>query len=616
MAELGGYFAVTYIAEHVFTDAIDAAWYFHWDEWAVGAARWAADTPFGRLEAAGAVSLAKPEFALRGATNTVGIRLIANCRFELMLDGTASGGVFIKADASVSVPVKVSQDEVFHKAVVDLSGITLESTQLRLTWFEGPTSSNSEAALLSRPARTALTDELRRRAANFLTFRIPTDKFWEMELSVMTKGNPGSIIFTPFIKLGAARILDGWFALGVDATSSIAETHGDPARIGPPPAPPPPGPAPMPQADPGDASLRVILDPNLVRTYLIENAKFALRLAAAIHPTFHPSENVGITLENDTVVVRATGAVDAPDPFPGTVPFTADVRVRPFIPKNTSTVYASVKPDVRADTPLFLEIIGAIADFFGADVFEKLRRANRSEMAILFGAKVVQKIPGSRYLTARIAARQLVMRPDLVGIYGEAFVGPRPPSPGGFEADLTPSVFPTFWIRHRFLRLRHRGVFFGIDPTYRIRYRIRRGSNGAEVTAGVTWSGSHEPFGRPVDLWDNANVLEKSFTVELAVERPPGTVLARHTQSVTILDLFDRSHPFVRWRKKHFFTGGGPITRLSAIHRTDIRKRCKFCDIGTLRNQFTYDIEPLDSLPAPEVEGFSSRLCKYCFPDH
>src|SRR5262249_12274426 len=160
-------------------------------------------------------------------------------------------------------------------------------------------------------------------------------------------------------------------------------------------------------------------------------------------------------------------------PFPGTLAFTADVRVRPFIPKFTSTVYASVKPDVRVDTPLFLEIIGAIADFFGADVFEELRRANHSEMAILFPVKVVQKIPGSGYLEARIVGRQLVVRPDLVGIFGEASIGPSPPA-GWIELNIPRRVFESFNIRDRFLRLRHPHTFLAIDPTYLIRYRIKR----------------------------------------------------------------------------------------------------------------------------------------------
>ena len=52
-----------------------------------------------------------------------------------------------------------------------------------------------------------------------------------------------------------------------------------------------------------------------------------------------------------------------------------------------------------------------------------------------------------------------------------------------------------FWgfrIRDRFLRLQlgdFQRLFY--DPTWRIRYVIRRGSDGVEVDDGSAWSGSH-----------------------------------------------------------------------------------------------------------------------------
>jgi hypothetical protein len=158
--------------------------------------------------------------------------------------------------------------------------------------------------------------------------------------------------------------------------------------------------------------------------------------------------------------------------------------------------------------------------------------------------------------------------------------------------------------------------FFGRfirDPTWRVRYVIRRISDGAEVDAGDVWAGP-DPFGGPIDLWEDANYLETEFAVELQVERPPGRARARSTESVKVLDLFDRAHPFARWRKTHFFVRGQSSIRLSAIHRTAIRERCAFGDTGTLRKRSTYVMEALDSVPPPTEDGFSDRLCPYCFP--
>lgn len=322
-------------------------------------------------------------------------------------------------------------------------------------------------------------------------------------------------------------------------------------------------------------------------------------------------------MEADSIVVLAAGTIDAPDPFPGQMPWAGELRVRPFIPKNTSTVYASIKPTITVATPEYLKVFGAIADFLGADVFDKPRRANKSEMAILFPVKIVQRVPDFGGLEARVEGRRIIIRPDLIGIYGEARVSSFWLGP---PMDLTPKVLEGFPIRDRFLRLTlNWQIRLFIDPTYRIRYRIRRGSDGTEVSSGMVWSASDQPFGGPVDLWEESNYLETAFNVELVAERPPGTEVARHTQSVAILDLFDRSHPFVRWRKKHFFSDGAPITnrllmRISAVHRTAIRERCKFCDVGTLRDRSTYVVEALDAVPTSEEEDFSTRLCPYCFP--
>jgi hypothetical protein len=254
MADLGGFLAVSYLSERVFADALDALWWSNWRE-ASGAAPWGADTPFGRLEASGGVSVDKPAMGFRGATNAIEIHLTGAHRSDVTLAGQRVGGVLIAFDAVVSLPITVTQEAANDKAVVDLSRFTLEAAQLRLSWFDGPRDANAEAALLSPAAREALTNEVRKRASRYLTFRLPTDRVFLAELMVVTKGIPGSVILTPLIKLGNVRILDGWFALGIDATSGIGATQGNAASIGPPPDAPPLGAAPMPISRPTHGSL-------------------------------------------------------------------------------------------------------------------------------------------------------------------------------------------------------------------------------------------------------------------------------------------------------------------------------------------------------------------------
>lgn len=612
-AQLGGYFAVSYVAEHVFTDALEAIWRTQWEQ-SVGPAQWSADTPLGHLDATGVFSLNKPGMRFDGSSNRVAVHLTGGGRFDVTLAGVALGGVFVEVDAEAALPVTVTQEEVFTKAVVDMSAFALDLPHVRLTWFDGPLIEDGGAAVTSDAARAALAAELRSRAARFMTFRLPTDRLWLAELTLMTKGNPGSVIITPLIKLGAVRILNGWFALGIDATSSVGETHGDATVIGFPPDPPPPGPAPLVQAGPGDASVRLLVEPATLIAYLTANARLALTMAAAKDHDKHPNiDALRVVIEDDSVVISDVGTVNAPDPFPGQMPFTANVRIRPFIPEHTCTVYASIKPDVRVDTPLFLQILGMIIDLFGGDSFAALRRANKSEMAILFGVKFTGPVPELSGVDARIEGRQLVIRPDLVGLYGEAAVTTTFSGP---SADLTPDVFNSVPIRDRFLRLQHANRRMTVDPTFRIRYSVRRGSNGTEVASGTVWSGTGKPFSTAVDLWDPANVQETTYAAELFAERPPGTVVAHVVQTFFVLDPFDRSRPFVRWQKKHFFTGSDvPINIASAIHSTAIPGRCQFSDFRDSRFGTPYSYQGIDTLPVTEEDGLSTRLCQYCFPN-
>lgn len=271
------------------------------------------------------------------------------------------------------------------------------------------------------------------------------------------------------------------------------------------------------------------------------------------------------------------------------------------------------------DADWFLIVLATFARLFGIDAFAKLKRLNQSAQAILFGLKVQADIPDlpdfdMGDLTATILGRRLVLRPDLVGIYGEARVTSfwSPP-----EEDLTPKLFSAVGIHDRFFQPRlSRPRRVALDPTYRIAYRTVRPSDGAELDAGTAWASEGQPFGTPIDMWDPANYLEESYTVEVSVERPPGSVLAQATQAVKVRDMFDRRHPFVRWSKRHFIIGGGMTLRQSAVHKTAIRERCKFCDIGIDSDRFgnTYSLQHIDELPPTPEDGLRDKLCDYCFP--
>ncbi len=208
-AQLGGFLAVSYVAEHVFAGALEAVWRTKWDE-ALGPASWSADTPVGPLQASGAMALMeKPGFRFDGASNRVAVTLRVASRFDVTLGGVRLGGVYVGVDAQAALPVTVKQEAAFKKAVVDMSAFTLDLPHVQLTWFDGPMQGNGNDAVTSEAARAAMAAELRRLAQPMLTFRVPTDEVFVMETALASKGTEGRPFVTPQLKVGGVRVLDG-----------------------------------------------------------------------------------------------------------------------------------------------------------------------------------------------------------------------------------------------------------------------------------------------------------------------------------------------------------------------------------------------------------------------
>ena len=93
----------------------------------------------------------------------------------------------------------------------------------------------------------------------------------------------------------------------------------------------------------------------------------------------------------------------------------------------------------------------------------------------------------------------------------------------------------------------------------------------------------------------------------------------------TITDRFRRDSPFVRWHRDISWRvreDGQEVVkskiRRSAVHKTDIRERCVFCDTGGMTRAFNSadQMQQRASLPAPQEKGFRKELCAFCFPGH
>jgi len=617
MVQLGGYAGVTYVSRTFVQSALDAAWNIRWTD-ARGAVHYSVPLSNGTsLVADGAFGLDKPSFEPLTNTSSARVGLSAGFRLRASAGGEAAAEVYLQVKTSVDVPVRLSQEMTNDQATADLSGFAIGPAEVQVFPVDGAPGAATQSALVSPELRARLADEIRTRAAKYLIFHLPTDRLWLATLTAMTAATQsGTAIMPPFVMLGQVHVLDEWLALGIDETG-VVNTHGDPAGIGPPPARPP-------TARNSDGVL--VVDGPLAQRFLQLNARLAITIAAGSRPNLHPVGEPSVRLADGFIEVTSIGKVDAPAPFPGNFPYHAVLQIKPWRDSGPTRLGATIEPHVTADVPWALELLGDIVDFFGGDVFGKLKRANKP-MGTLIEAHASIDIPGLEPMSASIDADALVFAPDHLGVWINASAGTWPETPpaptaltGGLDARGDA-------IRARFFSIGFAGYFsdhvaspIDVDPTYLMRYRLTRGSDGALVQQGTVWSGPGAGRSPEVDLWDEQLYLENSLNAELTIERPPGKVLFHSGGPVKIRDLFDRSHPFARyWHWHHYFDFSREpaqehvIRRSSAIHKTDIRERCKFCDTGT--DLGNYVVESLDTLPAPDRPEFRSDLCRYCFPN-
>jgi len=104
---------------------------------------------------------------------------------------------------------------------------------------------------------------------------------------------------------------------------------------------------------------------------------------------------------------------------------------------------------------------------------------------------------------------------------------------------------------------------------------------------------------------------------------PAAALAAAKIARTYITDRFRRDSPFVRWHRDVSWQvnqGGEKLVksklRRSAVHKTDIRERCLFCDTGGTTRAFNSaeQTQALHALPAPAEEAFRTQLCAFCFP--
>jgi hypothetical protein len=200
---------------------------------------------------------------------------------------------------------------------------------------------------------------------------------------------------------------------------------------------------------------------------------------------------------------------------------------------------------------------------------------------------------------------------------------------------LTAPTRPVLRLNNQ-LPIRARNVRFEVadhptlrrDPSLRTRWTIvvRRFDGTTPEITHDAWSDESASRTLDLDLWSDEFYLASALDVTVAHYRPPyqpgAELLTMTSPHWIVADRFRRDLPYVRWHREiswDITVDGERVTkskwRLSAVHKTSIWERCKFCDTGSNRPIGPAGMEYFATLPPVAKDGFRVELCPYCFPD-
>jgi hypothetical protein len=609
MSTLGGFAAVGYVPQQCIDFAIDDLWVLLWPR-SIVSGSFAIPVLGGALNLRGGLEIDKPSLVLSAATpGQVSARVSGRGRFSADRNGK-SAELLLRFDATVLVPLTVSDKGMYFPIEIDFRAFTIPSEQIEVEW-SAPVRlpADMRSAVIGEETRAWLADQVRKFLGEQLLISIPFGDLWS-QLTSAAKAKGYSL---PDPHITGVVALDGWLAIGVDnqgPSDNIVKTEGDLATLEPP------------QAD--GATVFTCFDKRIVLYYLGLNLTKALRLLLAPHPTVHIDfqNSQSFKLEYRAtgpqgVRVSLNGTVDAPSPFPGVLSLSGYIDLL----LGETRVSYQVQQHVDVSMPWWLDVLADVAKFFGSDFQEELDTINRTQ---LFGgapSEIKVKVPDMVGLDVYVMPRRATIKSDAIEF--TLYTGPsadpvlpRPPQLAG--ATLHPDVVP---IRARYAAPSIANDLLRLDPTYLVVFRVTRGSDNGPVLHQRRWSGAGtDPRSQPIDLWKPYLYLEQRINLAVSVERPPGVPVATFANTIAVLDKFDRSYPYVRWTHDHGWYDERVLPgtvrarpRHSAVHKTDIRARCKFCDVP-LYSRFTgFLLEPLNQVPAVGKPGFKTKLCPYCF---
>jgi len=613
---LGGFAAVAYVSQSVIDLQIDSLWRALWSN---GVQKGSFSTTSSTIPATfqGLVRIDKPAvFLVPRTPNTISVQITAYARLTTDLL-SAQNTLLLQVASSVDVPISLTQENYAVAAVLDFTGFTVAADDITLVWSDLPVTVGLKVAeilnaMQGPEIRDWLAQYIRNVFAKLLQIQIPVNSLLNQLFSSL--GGGGAVVNPPTLKLGGIQVLNGWLTLGVDDLG--LPSVGDLNSIGLP--------------DGADTSLSAdtvfaYVDTGRVASYLQQSAYVgALFLIAskgvAVLLDGPPAMTV-LSLPENGFHAHFTGEYSAPNPFPGGYATTIDLDIG--ISVSAGWVEFTTSPKIAVDLPLYAKIWVFLRQLFGTDLEDALYRLNTARPSTSPDSGTATfAVPGIPGVSVTAVLTGIKVAPDIVRTYGSILLGASASIAPPPSEDVSGAIEPNgIYIRERYLTVSYVNALLRVDPTYLVTFWAGQGSDGTGITGVTVWSGEGtDPQCDPIDIWQPSLYLETSYIATVTIEKPPGTQVGADKATIQIGDKFDRSHPYARWWQMHYWrTGTPPVQviqrkmRRSAIHKTDVRERCLFCDV---RAGKFYNIEPLDTLPPPDESKFRNSLCQYCFtPD-
>jgi hypothetical protein len=650
----GGFGAAVFVREALINDVVRAMHFRHGDDFRTAISKTltlAGDS----ATISGTMFVETPNLTLREVDKKARVALSAWARLRVQTAGVDEECV-ARLTAELLVPIVLDGvDKGFDQQFLDLSQFEVATAQVGVPWTSLPGGGHSKALAASEDFRKLLLDAVRPLAKKVLRINVPIEKIIQMQASLAAQSLP----FVPQVRVQAVKVFDGAIAAGFDVfTGATRETQGDMATLQ------------LPwiqwaarsalqggsRGDENEVQAIVAIQPAVFLKWGGLNVKFQVQKTPLEDGKRIDDVVLGLARGAATLLVTLTNIHDDPLPDDHIAVLASIVPMGDFISITGTEVVFNTSA-----LPGLIDLLGGlITDYVRSVVKDKVAGVALKANWALASAKYNGPLPGAEGAPGRALARvspaATAIDPEFVlsGIHANISRG-KPPGTGFDDPADDANVLPStpvlshrppppfkfrirqgqdsayFWpIRVQMLSFEHSDhPTLRRDPSLRTVWSVtvRRQDESIVHFSQDLWS--DDPGARilTMDLWSLEYYLSSHIDLRCVHYRLPseaGAALASAVpERIYIEDRFRRDFPFARWHRDiawfEMVDGERVVKsklRESAVHKTDIRQRCQFCDVGGKTRAFSSaeQTQHLASLPAPDEAGFRMKLCPFCFP--